>query len=148
MDVVFLRQWKEALRLSHRFDRDDLIDAIIAPAAATATTAFVEEFIHKTESIQQYTTRLQEIRKKRQAMETTVGETGSPPLPLSAFHLLTRHASGRGRHQHCGRSQYLHRSNTTSFIAQHKFHGIDRWRKEAQAETQDEEEAQDQTGIP
>ena len=103
MDIVFpSRQWKEALRLSHRFGRDDLIDAIVAPAAAAATTAFIEEFVHKAESIQQYTTRLEEIRKKRQAMETTVGETGPPPLPLSAFHVLTRCTRGGRRRQYCG----------------------------------------------
>lgn len=70
------RQWKEAVRLSHLHRKENLIASHITPSAAAAAQSFFTQFSEDKESVEKYSKRLIEVRKKREAMEQTVGETG------------------------------------------------------------------------
>ncbi|GMH34369.1 hypothetical protein BSKO_02203 [Bryopsis sp. KO-2023] len=71
------RSWREAVRVSYRFDREDLVDTIVAPAAAECASTSLSNFREDAERVGKYWERLKEVREKRFAMETVVGETGA-----------------------------------------------------------------------
>lgn len=77
-----IREWREAIRLCHRINRQDLITSTIAPSAAATVKSYINKFTENTRRVQKYTERLKEVRAKRQAMELTVGETGKLPFPF------------------------------------------------------------------
>ena len=70
------RQWREALRICHRSNKETLVESIVAPAAAIAAESYMEDLAKNAEDLQKYFDRLQEVRKKRQTMENVVGHTG------------------------------------------------------------------------
>lgn len=63
------REWREAVRVAMRHQRQDLLDTIIAPAAAAAAASTLEDVREDTGRVRKYWVRLKEVRAKRVAMQ-------------------------------------------------------------------------------
>ena len=64
----YVREWREALHTSLRYQRQDLVDTVVAPAAAAAAAGLLSDARESVERVNKYSARLREVRGKRQAM--------------------------------------------------------------------------------
>ena len=66
------REWREALHTSHLHGREDLVDTVVAPAAAAAAAGLLSDARESMERITKYGARLREVRGRRQAMQAAL----------------------------------------------------------------------------
>ncbi|GFR43049.1 hypothetical protein Agub_g4055, partial [Astrephomene gubernaculifera] len=66
------REWREAIRVAHAHFRGDLVDTVVAPAAAEGAEAMLTEARESTERIRKYGQRLVDVRARRLAMAAAV----------------------------------------------------------------------------
>lgn len=64
------------MRIAYREHRGDLLETVIAPAAAECATTLLSDFKENDDRVDKYWERLKEVRTKRMAMQNVVGETG------------------------------------------------------------------------
>lgn len=73
--------------MAYRYDREDLVETVVAPAAAECASTSLTSFIDDTERLSKYWNRLKEVRAKRHAMEAVIGNTGNTEIPgKSPYH--------------------------------------------------------------
>ncbi|KAG2485392.1 hypothetical protein HYH03_015878 [Edaphochlamys debaryana] len=62
------REWREATRVSHAQQRPDLVETVVAPAAAEAAAGLLDEAREAADKIRKYAQRLVDVRSRREAM--------------------------------------------------------------------------------
>ncbi|KAG2431603.1 hypothetical protein HYH02_013296 [Chlamydomonas schloesseri] len=62
------REWREAVRVAHAHGRGDLVETVVAPAAAEGASALLAEAGEAVEKIRKYGQRLADVRARRLAM--------------------------------------------------------------------------------
>eukprot|EP00887_Chlorella_sp_A99_P002271 scaffold10.g2271.t1 len=65
-------EWREAVRLAYQAGRPDLVETVVAPAAAAAAAATLEEARENLERVRKYWARLRELRQRRAAIAAAV----------------------------------------------------------------------------
>ncbi|GIL71049.1 hypothetical protein Vretimale_4117 [Volvox reticuliferus] len=66
------REWREAMRVSYAHGRSDLVETVVAPAAADGAAALLADARESEERIRKYTQRLADVRARRLAMAAAV----------------------------------------------------------------------------
>jgi len=74
------RKWKEAVSLCQITDQADLIQEVVAPAAASCAEGLLEDFDKAIDKIQKYSDRLKDVQARKQALGTLIGDTGTESL--------------------------------------------------------------------
>ncbi|KXZ43844.1 hypothetical protein GPECTOR_79g123 [Gonium pectorale] len=76
-------EWREAVRVSHAQWRPDLVETVVAPAAAGAAAALLAEARESEERLRKYGARLADVRARRLAMAAAVvaADEGAPAAP-------------------------------------------------------------------
>lgn len=75
--VFRCREWREALHAAHAHSREDLVETIVAPAAAGAAAGLLNDARESQERVAKYWARLREVRDKRRNMEAAVAEAAA-----------------------------------------------------------------------
>lgn len=73
---VHCRAWREAVRVAYEHARDDLVDTIVAPAAAEAAASMLQDARDSCERLVKYSSRLTEVRRQKSAMAAAVEAAG------------------------------------------------------------------------
>ena len=68
------KEWREALHLAHGREREDLVDTVVAPRAASSASTLLSDAKETREKISKYWLRLREVREKRLVMEMALAE--------------------------------------------------------------------------
>ena len=71
------REWREAMHTALRYDRQDLVDTVVAPAAAAAAAVLLTEARESIGRIDKYWARFREVRGKREAIAAAVSAGGN-----------------------------------------------------------------------
>ena len=69
-------EWREGLRAAAAAGRDDLVDTVLAPAAADAAAAEVDDAAADAARSHKYLARYREVRERRLGLEVAVGRAG------------------------------------------------------------------------
>lgn len=75
------REWREALRIAYKHNREDLVSTVVAPASAEAAANAVSDVREERERVAKYLTRLKEVRHKRSAMEAALAAEDDEAQP-------------------------------------------------------------------
>ncbi|KAG2445393.1 hypothetical protein HXX76_000015 [Chlamydomonas incerta] len=62
------REWREAVRVAHAHSRPDLVETVVAPAAAEGASSLLAEAGEAVDKIRKYVQRLADVRARRLAM--------------------------------------------------------------------------------
>ncbi|GIL52022.1 hypothetical protein Vafri_7984, partial [Volvox africanus] len=66
------REWREAMRVSYAHGRSDLVETVVAPAAADGAAALLADARESEDRIRKYLQRLKDVRTRRLAMTAAV----------------------------------------------------------------------------
>lgn len=72
--------WRDAIRAAYRYSRPDLVDTLLAPAAAASLVRALEEFREDRSRLEKYIARLRTLRQRRAAMAAALGTPGQDPV--------------------------------------------------------------------
>lgn len=76
------KEWREALRVAYENSRSDLVDTVVAPQAAHAAAAALEDINENVERVAKYWARLRQLRQRRDAWQAALAaadeESGLP----------------------------------------------------------------------
>lgn len=88
--ICFLRAWREAVRVAYEHARDDLVDTIVAPAAAEAAAGMLQDARDSCERLVKYSSRLAEVRRQKSAMAAAVEAAGEEGICLLMLCLCSK----------------------------------------------------------
>jgi elongator complex protein 1 len=66
------REWRESARVAYLHDRADLVETVVAPAAAEAAQGILSEATELPARLNKYLTRLRDLRHRREAMRRAI----------------------------------------------------------------------------
>lgn len=77
-----VREWREAMRVAHAHGRADLVETVVAPAAAEGAAALLADARDSEERIRKYAQRLADVRARRLALTAAVTVAGEEWMTL------------------------------------------------------------------